>query len=54
MFNLKTNIDDLDVDKFNTVSTDLKNLSDVVNKEVAKKLNTKVNKLDKKNLMQLI
>ena len=38
----------VDVDKLNTVSRDLKKLSDVVNKEVVKKLNTKVNKLDKK------
>ena len=38
----------VDVDNLNTVSRDLKKLSDVVNKEVAKKLNTKVNKLDKK------
>ena len=38
----------VDVDKLNTVSRDLKKLSDVVNKEIVKKLNTKVNKLDKK------
>ena len=38
----------VDVDKLNTVSRDLKKLSDVVNKEVVKKLNTKVNKLGKK------
>ena len=38
----------VDVDNLNTVSRDLKKLSDVVNKEVVKKLNTKVNKLDKK------
>ena len=38
----------VDVDKLNTVSRDLKKLCDVVNKEVVKKINTKVNKLDKK------
>ena len=38
----------VDVDNLNTVSGDLKKLSDVVNKEVVKKLNTTVNKLDKK------
>ena len=38
----------VDVDNLNTVSRDLKKLSDVVNKEVVKKLNTKVNKLGKK------
>ena len=48
MSNLKAKVDDLDADKLNTVPRDLKKLSDVVNKEAAKKLHTKGNKLDKK------
>ena len=40
--NLKTKVDNLDVDKLNT--------ADLVNKEVVKKLNTNVNKLNKKTL----
>ena len=56
--NLKTKVDDLDVDQLKSLPTDLKKLGDVVSKEVVKKivnskLNTKVNAL-KKLLMQLI
>ena len=45
--NLKTKVDDLDIDKLNIVLVDLKKLSDVVSKEIVKKtvynkLNTKV------------
>ena len=36
MNNLKTKVDDLDVDKLKTVSVNLKNLIDVVSKEVVK------------------
>ena len=50
---LKTKIDDLEVDKFKAVSIDLKKLSDEVSKEVVKKtvygkLNAKINNLEKK------
>ena len=50
---LKTNIDDFDVDKMKTVLVDLKKLSDVVHKQVVKKtvyykVNMKVNSLEKK------
>ena len=56
--NLKTKVDDLDVDQLKSLPTELKKLGDVVSKEVVKKivnskLNTKVNAL-KKFLMQLI
>ena len=49
--NLKIEVDDLDVDKLKTVPVDLKELRDVVSKEVVKKskfnkLNSKVNKLE--------
>ena len=52
--NLKTKVDDLNVDKRKTVPVDLKKTSDVVSKEVVKKtvynkLNTKVTNLEKKN-----
>ena len=48
MNNLKTKVDDLDIDKLKTIPVDLKKVSDVVSKEVGKnvklnKLNTKVN-----------
>ena len=51
--NLKTMVDDLDVDKLNVVPLDLKKLSDVVSQEVVKKmvynkLNTKINNLENK------
>ena len=51
--NLKIKVDDLDVGKLKTVTIDLKKLSDVVDKKVAKNtkfnvLNTKVNNLEKK------
>ena len=50
---LKTKIDDLEVDKFKAVSIDLKKLSDAVRKEVVKKTvygkpNAKINNLEKK------
>ena len=53
--NLKTKVDDLDVDKLETLTIDLKNWIYIVNKEVVKnaKLNTlkaNVNKLCKKIL----
>ena len=53
MNNLKTKVDDLDVAKLKTVPIDLKKLRDVVSKEVVentkfKKLNTKINSLEKK------
>ena len=52
MNDLKTKIDDLDVDKLKTVLVDLKKLSDVVDNEVLKNtkfnaLKTKVNNLEK-------
>ena len=51
---LKTKANDLDVDKLKTVPIGLKNLSDLVDKNVKitkfNKLNTKLNKLDKKVL----
>ena len=55
--NLKTKIDDLDVDKLKKISVNFKNLNDVVHNEVIKNtkfntLKTKVNKLEKKLLMQ--
>ena len=55
--NLKTKIDDLDVDKLKKIPVNFKNLNDVVHKEVIKNakfntLKTKVNKLEKKLLMQ--
>ena len=51
--NLQPKVDDLNVDKLETVSLDLKNISDVVSKKVVKqtvynKLNTKVNNLESK------
>ena len=59
---LKTKVDDLDIDKMQTVLVDLKKLSDVVSKKVRKKtvynkLNTKINNLeiripDASNLIQ--
>ena len=57
--NLKTKVDDLDIDELKTVPVELKKLSDVVENEVVKNtkyntLKTKVNRLDKKFLMQLI
>ena len=57
--NLKTKVDDLDIDELKTVPAELKKLSDVVKNEVVKNtkyntLKTKVNRLDKKFLMQLI
>ena len=53
LYNLKIRVDDLDIHDLKTVPVDLKNLRDVVNKEVVKntkfnKLNIKVNKLDEK------
>ena len=53
MSNLKTKVDDLDVDKLKTVSIDLNKSSDVMSKEAVKKtmykkLNTKVNNLENK------
>ena len=53
MNNLKTKVDDLDVDKLKTVFVDLKRLSGVVSKEVVKKtvhnkVNTEVNNLENK------
>ena len=50
--NLKTKVDNLDVDKLKTVPGDLKKLSDIVSKGVVKnttfnKLNMKVNNLVK-------
>ena len=51
---LKTKANDLDVDKLKTVPIGLKNLSDLVDKNVKvtifNKVNTKLNKLDKKVL----
>ena len=57
--NLKTKVNDLDVDKMKIVPVDLKKLSVVVSKEVVKKtvynkLNTEVNNLRKKFLMHLL
>ena len=57
--NLGTKVDDLDIGKLKTVSVDLKKLGDVVDKEVVKNtkfnaLKTKVIKLEKKILMQLL
>ena len=59
---LTTKVDDLDIDKMQTVLVDLKKLSDVVSKKVKKKtvynkLNTKINNLeiripDASNLIQ--
>ena len=46
--NLKTKVDDLNVDKLKTVPVDLKKLSDIVSKEVLKENITKVNSLEKK------
>ena len=51
--NLKTKVEDLNVDKLKTVHIVFQRLSDVVSKEVVKntkfnKLNTKVNNLEKK------
>ena len=53
MNDLKTKVDDLDVDKLNTVPVHLKKLSDVVDNEVLKNtkfnaLKTKVNNLEKR------
>ena len=52
--NLKTKVNDLDIDKLKDVPVDFKKVSDVVSKEVVKnvklkKLNTRVNNLGKKN-----
>ena len=47
MNNLKTKVDDLDVDKLKTVPINLKKLSDVVKKEVVK--NRKLNMLKSKS-----
>ena len=52
MNNLKTKIDDLDVDKLKKIPVNFKNLNDVVDKEVIKNtkfntLKTKVNNLEK-------
>ena len=57
--NLKTKLDDLDVDQLKTIPVELKILSDVVKNEVVKNtkydtLKTKVNKLDRKFFMKLI
>ena len=46
LYNLKSKIDDLDVDKLKTASVDLKQLSDVVSKNFGK--NTNFNKLNTK------
>ena len=51
--NLKTKVNDLDIDKLKDVPVDFKKVSDVVSKEVVKnvklkKLNTRVNNLGKK------
>ena len=51
--NLKTNVDDLDVGKLNTIPIYLKKISDVVDNDVVKNtkfnlLKTKVNSLEKK------
>ena len=51
--NLKTKVDDLDVENLKTARVDLKKLKDVVSKEVVKKtmynkLNMKINNLEKK------
>ena len=42
--NLKTKVDDIDIGKFRTVSTDVKKLSDAVSKEVFKNAKFKVNR----------
>ena len=52
--NLKTKVNDLDIDKLKDILVDFKKVSDVVSKEVVKnvklrKLNTRVNNLEKKN-----
>ena len=52
--NLKTKVNDLDIDKLEDIPMDFKKVSDVVSKEVVKnvklqKLNTRVNNLEKKN-----
>ena len=57
--NLKTKVEDLDAGKVKTAPIDLKRLSDVVDNKVAKytesnTLKTKVNKIEKKFLMQLL
>ena len=44
MNNLKTKVDDIDIGKFRTVSTDVKKLSDAVSKEVFKNTKFKVNR----------
>ena len=56
--NLKTKVDDLVVGKLKTVPKDLQKLSDVVDNNVVKNtksntLKTKVNRLEKKLLLQL-
>ena len=56
--NLKTKVDDLDVGKLKTVPKDLQKLSDVVDNNAVKNtksntLKTKVNRLEKKLLLQL-
>ena len=52
--NLKIKVNDLDIDKPKDILVDFKKVSDVVSKEVVKnvklkKLNTRVNNLEKKN-----
>ena len=52
MNNLKSTTHDLDIDKMKTVPIDMKNVSHIVDKNVlknteSKKLNTKVNNLEK-------
>ena len=52
--NLKTKVNDLNIDKLKDIPVDFKKVSDVVSKEVVKnvklkKLNTRVNNLEKKN-----
>ena len=57
--NFKIKVDDLNVDKSTTVSVDLKIFGDAVDNEVVKNtkfntLNTKVNNLEKKYLINLL
>ena len=52
--NLKTKVNDLNIDKLKDIPVDFKKVSDVVSKEVVKnvklkKLNTRLNNLEKKN-----
>ena len=51
--NLKTKVNNLDIDKLKDIPVDLKKVSDVVSKELVKnlklkKINTRVNNLEKK------